>query len=85
MAVNIRLYREKKAAELVREKKVLTFDTVPSLDKKKKNLSIKLRDFRLVRVMEASDASELINDVERPDIKFEDILVPHLQKKRCSL
>ncbi|MEQ8220918.1 MAG: AAA family ATPase, partial [Candidatus Eremiobacterota bacterium] len=73
-AVNIRLYREKKAAELVREKKVLTFDTVPSLDKKKKNLSIKLRDFRLVRVMEASDASELINDVERPDIKFEDII-----------
>jgi ATP-dependent metalloprotease FtsH len=73
-SVNIRLYREKKAAELMREKKVLTFDTVPSLDKKKKKLSIKLRDFRLVRVMEASDASELINDVERPDIKFEDII-----------
>ena len=73
-SVNIRLYREKKAAELMREKKVLTFDTVPSLDKKKKKLSIKLRDFRLIRVMEASDASELINDVERPDIKFEDII-----------
>ncbi len=73
-SVNIRLYREKKASELVREKKVLTFDTVPYLDKKKKKLSVRLRDFRLVRVMEASDASELINDVERPDIKFEDII-----------
>jgi ATP-dependent metalloprotease FtsH len=69
-----RLYREKKARALARERKVLAFETSANLDKTQRQLIIRLRDFHLGRAVEAADAGELVDDVQRPSTRFEDVL-----------
>ncbi len=74
LAIHRRIYREKKARALSRERKVLAFDTVADLDKEKRILNIGLRNFRLTRALDASDAGEMIEDVARPSTRFADVL-----------
>jgi len=71
---NRRLYREKKTQELARERKTLMFETISELDKNKRRLNIRLRDFRLARAIDAEDAGELVDDVQRPNTRFEDVV-----------
>ena len=69
-----RLYREKAAERMGRERKVLTFDTVPQVDRDKKEISIRLRNLRLARAIAAADAGEVLEDVERPRTRFDDVI-----------
>ncbi|MFZ5903260.1 MAG: AAA family ATPase [Chloroflexota bacterium] len=71
--ITLHIYREKKASSLAQENRVLSFDTVPMVSEEERRLNIRLRDFRLTRAVSAEDASELIQDVERPDVKFSDV------------
>jgi len=74
MEINRRLYREKKARSLAQERKVLTFDTAVELKQKERQLRIRLRDFSVARAIDALDAGEMVDDVERPNTRFEDVL-----------
>lgn len=65
-----KLYREAQVHRLQREQKTLAFDVVPRFDKESKTVLLRLRDFRLQRVVNADDAAELIQDVERPQTRF---------------
>ncbi len=73
-AIHHRLYREKKARALARERKVLSFDTIADLDRDARTLTFRLRNFRLARALDASDAGEMIEDVSRPATRFDDVL-----------
>lgn len=73
-AIHHRLYREKKARTLAKERKVLSFDTTADLDRAQRTLTFGLRNFRLTRALEASDTGELVEDVSRPSTRFEDVL-----------
>jgi cell division protease FtsH len=65
---------EKTAARWGQEHKVLSFDTVPKTDPSGQTISILLRNFRLSRALAAGDTGELLDDVERPQTKFEDVI-----------
>jgi ATP-dependent metalloprotease FtsH len=69
-----RLYREKAADKMGRERKVLTFDTVPHLSQESREITIRLRNLSLTRAIAAADAGEVLDDVERPTTKFEDVI-----------
>ncbi len=72
--INRRLYREKKAGSLSKERKVLAFDTSADLDQHNRQLTIRLRNFSLVRAVDSMDAGELVNDIERPTTRFDDVI-----------
>lgn len=69
-----RLHREKAAARLGQERKVLGFDTVPHIDRKTHAITIRLRNLRLSRAVAAADAGEVLGDIERPSAKFADVI-----------
>jgi ATP-dependent metalloprotease FtsH len=72
--INHRIWREKKVIEMAKERRVLNFDTKTVLDKINRQLIIKLRNFHFTRAIDASDAGEMIEDVERPATKFSDVI-----------
>ena len=69
-----RLYQEKAAAKLGQERKVLSFDTVPIIDHEARRITIRLRNLTLARAIAAADAGEILEDVERPRTKFDDVI-----------
>lgn len=68
------LYREKAVERMARMHKVLTFDTAPQIRKKERELAIRLRNFKLIRAVTAADAGEVLDEVERPRTRFDDIV-----------
>lgn len=69
----LHMYREKKARSLGKERKVLAFDTAPTVNHFDRQVSIRLRNLRLSRAVSAEDASEVLDDVERPTIRFSNV------------
>jgi ATP-dependent metalloprotease FtsH len=69
-----RLYREKAADRMGQERKVLAFDTVPHINQKTRELSIRLRNLRLTRAIAAADAGEVLDEIERPRTRFDDVI-----------
>jgi ATP-dependent metalloprotease FtsH len=69
-----RLYREKSARKLARERKVLSFATSMELKKEIRELTIRLGDFSLSQAINAMDAGEMVEDVERPVTRFSDVV-----------
>jgi len=69
-----RLYREKKVKSLGQERKVLAFDTVPAVDRVRRQVTIRLRNLRLARAVAAEDTAGVLSDVERPNVRFADVI-----------
>jgi ATP-dependent metalloprotease FtsH len=74
LEITRRLHREKAAARLGQERKVLGFDTVPHVDFVRREISIRLRNFRLTRAIAAADAGEILDEVERPRTRFDEVI-----------
>lgn len=74
MDVAQRLHREKMALTMAQERKVVRFDSVAHIDRPGSRLAISLRNFRIARVVEASDAGELVDEVSRPSTRLEDVI-----------
>lgn len=68
-----RLRIERMAAELARQSQIVLFDTAPAIQEPGR-LLVRCRNFRLVRAVRSSDASALISDVERPALRFDDVI-----------
>lgn len=73
MATSNAIARENLAMSLARERRALAFDTSPEQARQYGNLIINLRNFRLVRAIDAQDAGEMIEDVNRPALTFRDV------------
>lgn len=67
------IFLERKARELASQHKVLTFDTAPYVSNQDRSITVRLRNFRLTRAMDADDVLEILHDVERPTIGFADV------------
>ena len=67
-----KVHLEKSAYEMGKEQKALSFDAVPAVDKDG-TIRIRLRNLRLARALAAADVSEVLQDVERPNIRFGDV------------
>jgi cell division protease FtsH len=68
-----RLYREKAIARMGSERKTLAFDTIPDIDQQNRRLAIRLRNFYLTRAISAQDSGEMVDDVERPRTRFDEV------------
>ena len=68
------LYREKAAEKMGQERKVLAFDTAPRVDQKSRTVSVRLRNLRPARAIAAADAGELLDEVQRPATRFDDVI-----------
>lgn len=69
-----KLFLQNAAARIAGEHKVLSFDTAPALSKDQKQVSIRMRDFSLKRAAEAEDSGAVLDDVEKPNIHFSDVI-----------
>jgi len=74
--VNIcrRLYREKAADRMGQERKVLMFETIPRVREMDRQITIRLRNLHLARAISAADAGEVLEEVERPRTRFDDVI-----------
>jgi hypothetical protein len=68
------LYLQGVAAKMASERKVLYFETAPKLSRDGKEIIVRLRDFSLKRATEADDSSSVLDDVEKPNIHFTDVI-----------
>lgn len=68
------LYMQGVAARLASERKVLYFETAPKLSPSGDEVTIRLRDFSLKRATAADDAGSVLDDVEKPNIHFNDVI-----------
>jgi ATP-dependent metalloprotease FtsH len=68
------LHRERAVTQMSQEHKTLAFDTIPRINQKERRVSILLRNLRLARAIAAADAGEVLDDVERPQIRFDDVI-----------
>ncbi|HOQ05117.1 MAG TPA: AAA family ATPase [Anaerohalosphaeraceae bacterium] len=69
-----RLHREKQAALMAREHKVLAFDTVPRMNHQTRTITIVLRNLRIRHAIAAADAGEILDEVQRPRTRFEEVI-----------
>jgi cell division protease FtsH len=69
-----RLYLQAKSADMAAEHKVLGFESAPKLDTKKGSVVIRLRDFFQKRALFADDSNEVLDEVEKPNVKFKDVI-----------
>jgi ATP-dependent metalloprotease FtsH len=74
LEITRKLHREQAAARLTQERKVLGFDTVPHVDSDRREISIRLRNLRLARAIAAADAGEILEEVERPRTRFDEVI-----------
>ncbi len=74
LEINRRLWREKKVTNMAKERKILHFDTGTTVDKMNRQVIIKLRNFHFARAIDAEDAGEMVEDVERPSVRFSDVI-----------
>lgn len=79
-----RLFLEKSAERMRQERKVLTFETAPHIDKKERKITIRLRNLRLTRAIAAVDAGEVLEDVERPATRFDDVIGAEAAKEELT-
>ncbi len=68
------LYMQNVAARLAAERKVLYYETAPKFSEDKTEITIRLRDFSLKRALAADDAGSVLDDVEKPQVKFADVI-----------
>lgn len=69
-----RMYLQQVAAQLNAEHKVLAYETAPKLSPNKTEAVIRLRDLSLKRALSADDSSEVLADVEKPKVRFADVI-----------
>ena len=70
------LHRQQSMYEMTSRGKVLTFETAQTVSKTDEGLEaeIKLFDFRTVTAVDAEDNGQIVNNLSRPNTKFDDVI-----------
>ena len=68
------LYLQEVAMRLGSERRVLSCETAPRLSDDHTQISVRLRDFSLKRAAAADDAGAVLDDVEKPNVHFSDVI-----------
>lgn len=84
METSRRLYHENAAEKMGQERKVLGFDTVPKVSEERREITIRLRNLRLSRAVSAADAGEILEEVERPQARFDDVIGAETAKEELK-
>lgn len=68
------LHQQESMHILAKTNKVLTFETAQSVITRSKRAEIKLFDFELIVAVEAEDSKNILSNVSKPNVKFEDVI-----------
>lgn len=68
------LYVQSVAARMGVERKALYFETAPKLSCGNSEINIRIRDFSVKRAVAADDMDSILDDIEKPDIRFSDVI-----------
>ena len=68
------LYIQKVAARLANERKMVSFETVPRLRSSGKEIEIRLSNYTIKRAVSAEDSGSVLDDIEKPDTRFSDVI-----------
>lgn len=74
MRIASQVYLQSAAVSMHAERKILTFETAPILSPDKHVATIRLRELALRRAMSAEDSGEVLDEAERPDVRFADVI-----------
>jgi ATP-dependent metalloprotease FtsH len=66
-------YLQNTAASLAAQRKILSFETAPNLSADKTQALIRLRELTVRRAVSAGDSGEVLDEVEKPAIRFDDV------------
>ncbi len=72
--ISRQLYMQSAAERLGAERKVLFFESAPTLSRDQEEVTIRLRDFALKRAPAGEDAGSVLDDAEKPDVRFSDVV-----------
>ncbi len=68
------LFAQRAAARLAAEHKQLSFETAPRLSDNNQEVTIRLRELTLRRTPAAEDADSVLDEVEKPNVRFSDVI-----------
>ncbi|MCI8578320.1 MAG: AAA family ATPase [Lachnospiraceae bacterium] len=68
------IYMQNVAARIGIERKALYFDTAPKLSSDKSEIDIRIRDFSIKRAVTADDMDSILDDIEKPQTRFLDVI-----------
>ena len=68
------LYLQSVSSRMASERKVLYFETAPKLSGDESEVTIRLRNFSVKRAAAAEDAGSVLDEVEKPDVRFSDVI-----------
>jgi len=81
----LQIVNQKDTARKIGQKsKVLDFDTVPVLDIEEKKLTIELRNLRLETALSSTDVGQVLDEIDRPQTKFDDVIGANDAKKELD-
>ena len=78
------LYRERVAERMGQERRVLVFNTAPRVNLDNREISIRLRNLGVNRAIAAADAGEILDDVERPRTRFDEVIGAETAKEELT-
>ena len=73
-SISRELYTQKIAHRLANEHKAVSFDTVPYLKDGGREVLITLRGYTVKRAVSADDSEAVLDDVEKPNVRFSDVV-----------
>lgn len=68
-----RVYLQDMATKMAAQHKVLSFETAPKLSDDKKEITIRIRELSLHRALAAGDTREVLDQVIKPKVRFNDV------------
>ena len=69
-----RIYLQNAASGLAKQHKALCFETAPRLSDNRQTAVVRLRELFVRRVLVADDAKEILDEVEKPRTRFDDVI-----------
>lgn len=73
-AISRELYMQRIASRLANERKMVSFETVPLLRRGGKEIEIRLCNYTIKRAVSAEDSGSVLDDIEKPEIRFSDVV-----------
>lgn len=68
------LYMQSIAVKMSVERKALYFETAPKISSNKTEIVIRLRNFTIKRAIAADDMETILDNIEKPNIRFSDVV-----------
>lgn len=70
----MQLHHQQGMIDLAKSSKVITYETSQTITSNGETAEIKLFDIALETAVDAEDSGDILNDISKPDVKFDDVI-----------